>query len=88
MVRVALANLPDIVRPLVEVEIPRNPHAVSAAGQHNGGTAEISDTAAKITPTALLTTALAGGSSGKTAMVEPRGLEPLTFCLPDRCSTS
>ena len=24
----------------------------------------------------------------KTVMVEPRGLEPLTFCLPDRCSTS
>lgn len=24
----------------------------------------------------------------KTVMVEPRGFEPLTFCLPDRCSTS
>jgi hypothetical protein len=31
---------------------------------------------------------LRAGVSSRTAKVEPRGLEPLTFCLPDRCSTS
>jgi hypothetical protein len=72
----------DVIRPLVEIQ--RNAHGVSAGtGQHNGGTDQVDGTAVKITPTVLLTTALAGGSSSKTAMVEPRGLEPLTFCLPE-----
>jgi site-specific DNA recombinase len=76
----------DVVRPLVEIQ--RGTHGVSAGtGQHNGGT-EFDSAAAKITPTVLLTTALAGGGSSKTAMVEPRGLEPLTFCLPELLFTS
>ena len=71
----------DVVRPLVEVQ--RNPHGASAAtGQHNSGT-EFDGAAAKITPTVLLTTALAGGSSGKTAMVDLGGLEPPTSSLSE-----
>lgn len=77
----------DVIRPLVDLR--RGPRDVgSSAENDSGGTAESDDTACKITTTVLLATALAGGSSSKTAMVEPRGLEPLTFCLPDRCSTS
>ena len=32
----------------------------------------------------------AGNLNGSPALisVEPRGFEPLTFCLPDKCSTS
>jgi site-specific DNA recombinase len=40
------------------------------------------------TSTGLLATALAGQGSSKTAMVELRGLEPLTPSMPWRCATS
>lgn len=77
----------DMIRPLVDLQ--RTPPSTSAYAENdNGGTAEIDDTAMKITPTALLTTALAGGSSSKTAMVEPRGIEPLTPALQRRCSAN
>ena len=36
----------------------------------------------------LLATVLAGVGSSKAAMVELRGFEPLTPCLPSKCSTS
>jgi site-specific DNA recombinase len=82
---VASDELTDTIRPLVEIQ--RNPHGVSAE-HHNGGTARIDGTAVKITTAVLLTTALANGGSSKSAMVEPRGLEPLTPALQRRCSTS
>ena len=70
----------DVIRPLVDLQ--RGPRDIGTPSKNeNGGTAESDDTAFKITTTVLLATALAGGSSSKTAMVEPRGLEPLTPAL-------
>lgn len=83
---VARDDLTDTIRPLVETQ--RAALHDSAAPQQEGGTVLKDSTAVMITPTVLLGTALTNGGSSKTAMVELRGLEPLTFCLPDKCSTN
>jgi hypothetical protein len=72
-------ELTEMVRPLVEIQ--RSTSGGTTTGQHNGGTAKINDTACKITPTVLLSTALAGGSSSKTAMVG-RSRVDLTSAFP------
>ena len=82
---VARDDVADPVRPLVDA---RRDWRGLAGECESGGNVLPDNTAAVVTPTLLLRTALTDGCSSKSAMVEPRGFEPLTFCLPDRCSTS
>lgn len=62
----------DIIRPLIEAQ-----RAAGMPTQHvHGGTAQPDSTAATITPSLLLASALAGGGSHKSDMVAPTGFEP------------
>jgi hypothetical protein len=56
--------------------------------EQQSGTLVTEDAAWNISLAGLLDSSLVGRSASRAAMVEPRGFEPLTFCLPDKCSTS
>ena len=75
-------RLTEYVSPFVEVHRER-----TGAGNANGAAAGY-DNAEEITRKVLLASALAGTCSSKTAMVEPRGLEPLTPALQRQCSAN
>ncbi len=92
---VAGHELADIARPFVEAnracrqrqEVPRAA-ATSTRRNNKSSLAEEGAFDVQITEADLLILAVSGQGSRKPAMVELRGLEPLTPSLPVRCATS
>jgi site-specific DNA recombinase len=79
--RVSRDQVTEYLAPLVEVS-----RAHTNARNANGATVE-NGGAGTVTRASLLATALAGGCSSKTAMVDLRGFEPLTPSMRTRCAT-
>ena len=71
----------EYLSPFVEVARARTGY------RKTNGAAAQSDSADKITRASLLAAALSGTCSSKTAMVDPRGFEPLTPSMRTRCAT-
>lgn len=79
--RVTGDQVTDYLSPFVEVHRAR-----TSATTTNDAVPK--DNAASVTPASLLAAALGGQCSNKVAMVEPRGLEPLTPALQRQCSAN
>ena len=74
-------QLTDYVSPFVEI------HRTRTGARHANGAAARNDSAEDVNRAILLATALGRECSSKTAMVDPRGFEPLTPSMRTRCAT-